>query len=151
MSTIVNPVAYKAIAVDFELWSKTRKEIQRVHLEHFITILQTSRYKGFNIKQRFAKLGLVQQLIFVFQTDWYSSDESVGWMMDVLKVAMQASFTKDEAIKPLVTYLAANLDDGPFLTHLLGSIPLTEDIRRNCAGFCDSRVSSITSRFSGRA
>jgi hypothetical protein len=31
--------------------------------------LQTSRFKKFNSKQRFAKLGLVRKLIFVLQTE----------------------------------------------------------------------------------
>ena len=36
-------VAYKAIVLDFELWSRSRKEIQRSHLVHFSILVQTSR------------------------------------------------------------------------------------------------------------
>ncbi|KAF9466003.1 hypothetical protein BDZ94DRAFT_1252774 [Collybia nuda] len=110
-STVVNTVAYKAIALDFELWSRTRKEIQHVHLEHFTTVLQTSRYKKFNSRQRFAKMGLVRKLLFVLQTDWYNHD-TVSQVMDALKVAMQAHFSQDDTIKPVVSYLAANLHEG---------------------------------------
>ncbi|KAF9267665.1 beach-domain-containing protein [Marasmius fiardii PR-910] len=107
-STIVNIVAYRVLALDFELWAHTRKDIQRVHLEHFRTLMVESRHKKFNIKQRFAKLGLVRRLLFVLQTDWYQHD-SLGFVVDALRVATETSFTKDEAIKPLVSYLAANL------------------------------------------
>lgn len=110
-STVVNVVGYKAIALDFELWSHTRKEIQRVHLEHFATLLLASRYKKFNMKQRFAKMGLVRKLLFVLQTDWYQYD-SMPYAMEAFKVAVQANFTRDDAIKPLVSYLAANLHNG---------------------------------------
>ncbi|KAF7293071.1 hypothetical protein MIND_01206500 [Mycena indigotica] len=111
-STVVNAVAYRAIALDFELWSKTRAEVQRVHLEHFTTLLITSRYKRFNIKQRFAKIGLVRRLLFALQTSWYSP-EVVVHVVQALKSAAQSSFSKEEAIKPIVSYLAANLHASP--------------------------------------
>ncbi|KAF5360312.1 hypothetical protein D9758_009126 [Tetrapyrgos nigripes] len=109
-STITNVVAYKCLALDFELWSHTRLEIQRVHFEHFITLLETSRYKKFNTKQRIAKIGLVRRLLFVLQTDWYQG-ESLTFLMDAFKVAMNALWTKDETIKPIVSFLAANLQE----------------------------------------
>ncbi|KIK63270.1 hypothetical protein GYMLUDRAFT_196894 [Collybiopsis luxurians FD-317 M1] len=109
-STIVNVVAYRALALDFELWAHTRKDIQRVHLEHFLTLLDGSRYRRFNIKQRFAQIGLVRRLLFVLQTDWYHQD-CLPFLMDALKSGAQALWTKEDAIKPLVSYLAANLQE----------------------------------------
>lgn len=109
-STIVNIPAYRALALDFELWSRTPKEIQRLYLEHFTTVLQTSRFKRFNIWQRFSKLGLVRKLLFVLQSDWFQQD-MVPFVVDALRVAMQAQFTQDGTIKPIVSYLAANLHE----------------------------------------
>ncbi|THV04025.1 beach-domain-containing protein [Dendrothele bispora CBS 962.96] len=109
-STVTNVVAYKCLALDFELWSQTRSEIQRVYFEHFVTLLEVSRYKRFNIKQRFAKMGVVRRLLFVLQTDWYQG-ESLMWLTGAFKAAMQALWTKDETIKPIVSYLAANLQE----------------------------------------
>ncbi|KAJ7075426.1 beach-domain-containing protein [Mycena belliarum] len=107
-STVVNAVAYRAIALDFELWSRTRQEVQRVHLEHFTTLLITSRYKKFNVKQRFAKIGLVRKLLFALQTNWYQP-EVIPYVVQALRAAAQANFSKEETIKPIVSYLAANL------------------------------------------
>lgn len=107
----MNTLAYRAIALDFELWSRTRKEIQRVYLEHFPTVLQTSRFKRFNVWQRLSKLGLVRRLLFVLQTGWFQQD-MVPFVMDALRAAMQAQFTKDGTVKPVVSYLAANLHEG---------------------------------------
>jgi hypothetical protein len=104
-------VAYRAIALDFELWSKTRQEVQRVHLEHFTTLLIASRYKKFNVRQRFAKVGLVRKLLFALQTNWYQP-EVIPYVVEALKSAAQADFSKEEAIKPIVSYLAANLHGG---------------------------------------
>jgi hypothetical protein len=108
----VNAVAYRAIALDFELWARTRQEVQRVHLEHFTTLLIASRYKKFNVKQRFAKVGLVRKLLFALQTNWYQP-EVIPYVVEALKAAALANFSKEEAIKPLVSYLAANLHEQP--------------------------------------
>ncbi|OJT13456.1 Beige protein -like protein [Trametes pubescens] len=109
-STIVNTVAYRAIALDFQLWSCTRREIQLVYLEHFVTLLDTSRYKRFNSKQRMSKMGVVRKLLFVLQTDWYAQD-MLPFLLDTLRVVAEANFSIDEAIRPIVSYLAANLHD----------------------------------------
>jgi len=110
---VVNTLAYRAIALDFELWSRTRKEIQRVYFEHFTTVLQTSRFRRFNVWHQVAKIGLVRRLLFVLQTDWFQQD-MLSFVMCALKVAMQAQFTKDDTIKPVVSYLAANLHESMF-------------------------------------
>lgn len=84
-------------------------------------------------------MGLVKRLIAVLGVGWYDwcwddppelngeskhNNETSGKdegkeireaLLDALKAAAQANFGKDEAIKPLVTYLAANLYDGAFL------------------------------------
>ena len=113
-STIVNTVAYRAIALDFQLWASTRAEIQRLHLEHFSTLLHTSKHKRFNVKNRFAKMGVVRKLLFVMQTSLYSFD-MFPQLLDALKIVAQVHFTADDAIKPIVSYLAANLHEGEWL------------------------------------
>lgn len=112
-STIVNLGAYRAIALDFELWSRTRKEIQTGYFEHFTTLLETSRYKAFNVTQRFSKLGLVRKLLFALQTDWFSAD-MIPRLVEALGVACRADFSRDGTIRPVVSYLAANLHEGEF-------------------------------------
>ncbi|OSD07923.1 beach-domain-containing protein [Trametes coccinea BRFM310] len=109
-STIVNTVAYRAIALDFQLWSRTRSEIQHLHLEHFSTLLDASRHKRFNVKQRLAKMAVVRKLLFVLQTDWYSQ-EMLPFLLDALRVVAEANFSIDDAIRPIVSYLAANLHE----------------------------------------
>ncbi|THH31660.1 hypothetical protein EUX98_g2544 [Antrodiella citrinella] len=109
-STIVNTAAYRAIALNFQLWAHTIPEIQRVHLEHFTTLLQTSRHKKFNMKQCLRKMGLVRKLLFALQTDWYPLD-SVPWLVEALRVVAEASFSADDVVKPIVAFLAANLHE----------------------------------------
>ena len=113
-STIVNPVAYRVIALDLQLWSHTRPEIQHAHLEHFAMLLQTSKYKRFNTRQRLSKLGLVRKFLYAIQVDWYQL-EAVPWLVDKLKIIAQSDFSSDNTIKPIVAYLAANLHAGKYM------------------------------------
>jgi len=123
-SSVVNVVGYRVIALDFDLWSRTKKEIQQVYLDHFITLLRTSRYKSFNAKQRLSKMGVVRKVLFALQADWYHGD-LVDNMMEVLKVTAETMFSKEETIKPLVSYLAANLHEGMFDTRPVPRFLLT--------------------------
>ena len=111
LSTIVNTLAYRSIALDFEIWVGTNPDIQRIHLDHFTTLLKTSRYKQFNAKQRIGKFGAIRKLIFALQTDWYAQNV-IPHVVAAIKVVAHACFSVDETIKPLVSYLAANLHDG---------------------------------------
>jgi hypothetical protein len=109
-STITNPIAYRFIALDFELWSRTRDEIQRVHLEHFIDLVITSRHRQFNVKQRLSGLGLTRRFLFVWQTSCYTGG-NVPYFLKTLKAVMESSFNPEDTIKPVLSYIAAHLYD----------------------------------------
>ncbi|KAG1732883.1 uncharacterized protein EDB91DRAFT_1150772 [Suillus paluster] len=108
LSTVVNTIAYRAIALDFELWSKTSADIQRAHLEHFAFLLRASRYRNFNIKMRLSKLGIVRKLLVAIQSAWYPK-ESISLVVNVLVLVAQSSSTAEEAIKPIISYVVASL------------------------------------------
>ncbi|KIJ62307.1 hypothetical protein HYDPIDRAFT_30564 [Hydnomerulius pinastri MD-312] len=108
LSTLTNTVAYRTIALDFELWSMTSTDIQRAHLEHFAFLLRASRYRKFNARVRLSKLGIVRRLLFALQSAWYPP-ESIPHVVSALVVVMQAQFTPGDAIKPTVSYISANL------------------------------------------
>ncbi|KAH9975416.1 beach-domain-containing protein [Lactifluus volemus] len=109
-STITNPIAYRFIALDFELWSRTRVEIQRIHFEHFVDLVVTSRYRRFNAKQRLSGIGLTRQFLFIWQTSWYTVD-SLPFFLKAFKAVMESTFLAEETIKPVLSYLAAHLHD----------------------------------------
>lgn len=113
VSTITNTIAYTAIALDFELWSMTTTDIQRAHLEHFAFLLRASRYRKFNAKVRLSKHNLVRRLLFVMQTSWYPP-ETVPYIVNALGVVMQAHFSANDAIKPVASYIAANVSSGAY-------------------------------------
>ena len=96
-------------------------------------LLQASKYKRFNVKQRLAKMSLVKKFIFAIQTDWYQL-ESIPWVVDTLRLIAQADFSTDNTIKPIVAYLAANLHTGTNLSSTLKRQTRTADnFRRESA------------------
>lgn len=58
-------------------------------------------------------MSLVRKLLFALQTDWYGMD-SVQWVVEALRVVAEANFSGNDAVKPIVAYLAANLHEGEF-------------------------------------
>jgi hypothetical protein len=103
-------MAYRSIALDFSLWARTHKDIQRAHLAHFSMLLETSRHRRFNVKQRIAKMAIVRKLLFALQTEWYDLDR-IPDIVKALKVVAQAHFSADDTVKPIVAYLAATLHE----------------------------------------
>lgn len=65
------------------------------------------------------KMGAVRKLLFVLQTDWYPPD-MLPFLMETLKVVAEANFSIDDSIRPIVSYLAANLHDSE-CSHYSGS------------------------------
>jgi hypothetical protein len=119
-STITNPIAYRFIALDFELWSRTRDEIQRIHLEHFIDLVSTSRYKNFNVKQRLSGISLTRRFLFVWQTSCYTGG-NVPYFLKSFKAVMESSFNPEDTIKPVLSYIGAHLYDGERFVLLSGA------------------------------
>lgn len=113
-STIINTTAYRAIALDLQLWARTKPEIQNAYFQHFTTLLQKSKYKRFNSTQRLAKMNVVRKLLFAIQTDYYHLDAMPG-LVETLRVIAESDLSLNRVFKPLVQYLAASLHNGKIL------------------------------------
>lgn len=105
-STVTNTIAYRAIALDFELWSTTSPAIQRAHLEHFSFLLRSSRYRRFNARVRLSKLEIVRKLLFALQSTWYP-DETIPHVINAIVISMQGHFPAADVIKPVISYISA--------------------------------------------
>jgi hypothetical protein len=127
-------VGYRALALDFELWARTRKEIQAAFLDHFRTLLLTSKFRRFNAAQRLAKAHLVRKLLFVLHTRWFAA-ELVPALLQALGAALTALTDASEGVKPLIAFLAANLhDDAPAASpRSAASVVLDAAVRRERA------------------
>ncbi|KAF7792655.1 hypothetical protein EIP86_003752 [Pleurotus ostreatoroseus] len=110
-STVINTAAYRAIALDLQLWSRTKPDIQNAYFQHFVTLLQKSKFKRFNATQRLGKMSVVRKLLFALQTDYFHI-EAVPSLIETLRLIAQSHLSLNGVFKPLVQYLAANLHTG---------------------------------------
>ncbi|KAG8952301.1 hypothetical protein FRC04_004729 [Tulasnella sp. 424] len=108
-TTITNYAAYRIIALDFSFWSLLPPPLQRLHLAHFEMILLTSKFRHFNAKFRFVKFGAVKKLLFALQTTMYRN-EMIPEVISALTGIARQSFSTEATIKPIVSFLAANLE-----------------------------------------
>ena len=119
-STVINTAAYRAIALDLQLWARTKPDIQHAYFQHFAMLLQQSKYKRFNASQRLGKMNVVRKLLFAVQTDYYAL-EAIPWLVDTLRTVAQADLSMNHVFKPLVQYLAAYLHTGELYGSLVGN------------------------------
>ncbi|KAF9029661.1 hypothetical protein BDZ89DRAFT_1159737 [Hymenopellis radicata] len=120
-STVNNVVVYKAIALDFEFWSHARREIQHVYFEHFITLLEVSRYKAFNMRQRLSKLGLVRRFLFVLQTEWFDTNSASSPHSIISRIDYSNAPQKAEQVLEIFVSLLSNLD---FYNKIITALPV---------------------------
>ena len=108
-------MAYSVLALDFDIWAKGPKDVQKAHLSHFTALLQTSKFRRFNLKQRLSKFNIPRKLLYVLQSDMYSND-MIPQLVQTIGVYIRHHFVADVSIKPVVSYLAANLHEGTRIT-----------------------------------
>lgn len=66
-----NSVAYRAIGLDFELWSLARRPVTEMYLQHFEYLITTSKHARFNALRTFQKAGAVKKLIFALRSGFF--------------------------------------------------------------------------------
>lgn len=66
-------------------------------------------------------MGIVRKFLFVLQTDLYQP-ALLPALADALQAIVEANFSQDETIKPLLSMIAANAHTGP--SHIGGYLPM---------------------------
>ncbi|OAD02252.1 hypothetical protein MUCCIDRAFT_143984 [Mucor lusitanicus CBS 277.49] len=109
-SIINNPLAYRYVILNFEVWKKTAISVQRAQLDQFILFLNTSKLRNFNSK-RLPKIHLVKKVLLAFRMNIYAK-ELVPHLIDALKAIMLSNWTT-ESIRAVATFLASTVSKVP--------------------------------------
>ncbi|RCI07112.1 hypothetical protein CU098_000831 [Rhizopus stolonifer] len=109
-SIINNPLAYRYVVLNFEVWKKTSLDVQKAHLEQFILFLNNSNSKSFNTK-RLSRIHLVKKLLLAFRMNIYAK-ELVSDVVHALKAVMLSNWDT-EGIRAVATFLASTVAQGP--------------------------------------
>ncbi|EIE91401.1 hypothetical protein RO3G_16112 [Rhizopus delemar RA 99-880] len=108
-SIINNPLAYRYVVLNFEIWKKTSLDVQKAHLEQFILFLNNSKLRSFNVK-RLSKSHLVKKLLLAFRMSIYAK-ELVPHVVHALKAVMLSNWDT-EGIRAVATFLASTVAQG---------------------------------------
>ncbi|WWC88365.1 uncharacterized protein L201_003276 [Kwoniella dendrophila CBS 6074] len=107
-ATVHNSVAYRSLGLEFELWSYAPDDIVRFYLKHFEYLLSTSKHKRFNVLRTFQKSAMVKKMLYALRSGLFDL-EVVSDVVDVLKLALEARWSGEDAIKPVFSYLISSL------------------------------------------
>ncbi|CAG8486905.1 4172_t:CDS:10 [Ambispora leptoticha] len=103
-SVIVNPLAYRFLILDFELWKRAGDTVQRAHLQQFTAFIHLSLHHHFNAK----RLNVVKKMLVALKTNAYSKD-LLAEFVATLKIVVKYNFTT-EVIRAIATFLVSTLN-----------------------------------------
>ncbi|CEP07883.1 hypothetical protein [Parasitella parasitica] len=109
-SIINNPLAYRYVILNFEIWKKTAIAVQKAQLDQFILFLNFSKMRNFN-SRRLPKIHLVKKVLLAFRMNIYAK-ELVPSLIDSLKAIMLSNWST-ESIRAVATFLASTVSKAP--------------------------------------
>ncbi|CAG8480599.1 18870_t:CDS:10, partial [Gigaspora margarita] len=106
-SVIMNPLAYRFLILDFDLWRHSPESVQRAHLHQFSIFIHLSKHHHYNAK-RLSKMHVVKKMLVALKTNVYPK-ELLTDFIDTLKIVVKYNFTT-EVIRSIVTFLVSTLN-----------------------------------------
>ncbi|KAI9801080.1 MAG: hypothetical protein M1833_002948 [Piccolia ochrophora] len=79
-SMLINPLAYRVLLVDFDLWRSTAPVTQRLYYRQFIVFGSDSKYRDFNTK-RLNRMRIVRKLLDALKSDSISQEALPDFML----------------------------------------------------------------------
>lgn len=107
-ATVHNSVAYRALGLDFELWSGAPIGVISVYLQHFASLLTTSKHARYNVLRTFQKSAMVKRLLYAMRSGSFDP-AATQMLVDTLSIALTARWSGEDAIKPTFSYLVSAL------------------------------------------
>ncbi|KAF2265101.1 beach-domain-containing protein [Lojkania enalia] len=108
-SLIINPLAYRVLLVDLELWRKsTSLEIQKLYYAQFINFAKGSKHHHYNAK-RFQRIKVVKRFMDALNGESFTP-QVFPYFLDAFKVLLQISFN-GENVRSLSLFITYALHD----------------------------------------
>ncbi|KAF2105151.1 hypothetical protein BDV96DRAFT_509922 [Lophiotrema nucula] len=104
-SLIINPLAYRVLLVDFELWRKSSSlETQKLYYAQFIHFAKASKHHHYNAK-RLQRIRVVKRLTDALKGETFTS-QTFPYFLEAFKVLLQSSFNGENArsLSLFITY-----------------------------------------------
>ncbi|KAL1921841.1 uncharacterized protein VTP21DRAFT_10483 [Calcarisporiella thermophila] len=101
-SIINNPIAYRSLILDFDLWKQTEIAVQMAHLDQFVVFIETSQRKCYNTSC-LLHMHLVSKMLRALRIGAYDK-ELTSKFVYVFKLMVRQQFTT-ETIRDISTTL----------------------------------------------
>ncbi|KAI5843402.1 hypothetical protein DFP73DRAFT_80685 [Morchella snyderi] len=105
-SFIVNPLAYRILLVDFDMWRKADIETQKEYFSQFVTFCHGSKYHHFNSKRLF-RMRIVKKLMFALKGEMFSR-EILPDFMTAFKALIKTNMSAD-VLRSLALFITYSL------------------------------------------
>lgn len=107
-ATVHNSAAYRALGLEFELWSRASLGVVTLYLQHFEYLLATSKHARYNVLRTFQKAAMVRKMLYALRSGLFDL-AVVPVVVDTLKLVLIARWSGEDAIKPIFSYLVSSL------------------------------------------
>lgn len=105
-AVLANTMAYRFLFLDFELWRRANKDIQKLVLAQFQDFTVGSRKRVFNAK-RLGKLFLTKRLLMALRTEVFAQS-LLPDVVQVIRSTLIASFNVD-SVRAIATFIMSTL------------------------------------------
>ena len=78
-SIIINPLAYRILLVDLDLWRLSTPKVQRLYYEQFETFVLGSKYHNFNAK-RLARMRIIRKWLDALKSETFYKDTLASFL-----------------------------------------------------------------------
>ncbi|KAH7126363.1 hypothetical protein B0J13DRAFT_454708 [Dactylonectria estremocensis] len=101
-SFIINPLAYRTLLIDLDIWRKSAPRIQELYYNQFITFAVKSKYHEFN-SRRLIRMRIVKRLLDAMKGE-VVSDDTVPHFMGAFEVLVRSNFSQ-EVMRSLALFI----------------------------------------------
>ncbi|KAI5467956.1 hypothetical protein BGZ63DRAFT_450007 [Mariannaea sp. PMI_226] len=120
-SFIINPLAYRTLLIDLDIWRKSAPRIQELYYKQFITFAVNSKYHEFN-SRRLIRMRIVKRLLDAMKGE-VVSEEALPHFMGAFEVLVMSNFSQ-EVMRSLALFITYAFHS-PFTSFLRPPRPLS--------------------------
>lgn len=73
-ATVHNSAAYRALGLEFELWSHASLGVVTLYLQHFEYLLSTSKHARYNVLRTFQKSAMVKKMLYALRSGYFDAE-----------------------------------------------------------------------------
>lgn len=101
---LINPMAYRFLIADFDLWSRASEAVQRSHLNQFVIFSNASEYSAFN-NARLARMHIVRK--FLAKVRQAGTPRLLPYYMTALKCLLINDFSTENirSVSSFIIYM----------------------------------------------